>query len=153
MGTRREARELALKCLFQWDQRPEEGRELVDSTIEELSSGQEQAAYCQRLLGAYWDNAAAIDERIQSAAENWRLERMAIVDRTVLRLATTELLYLDDVPPRVTLDEGIELAKLYSTEKSGAFVNGILDRILSELEKADGPEVVRRQEEGWGSGD
>ncbi len=146
MGTRRDARELALKCLYQWDQRPDDGRELSATTIKDWSTAVEQANYCRRLLDAFWNNAAEIDEKIHSAAENWRLERMAIVDRTVLRLATTELMFLGDVPSRVTLDEAIELAKLYSTEKSGAFVNGILDRILSELEKADGSEVVRRQE-------
>ncbi|MCA8959823.1 MAG: transcription antitermination factor NusB [Planctomycetes bacterium] len=148
MGRRRDARELALKCLHQWDQRPDDGRELAAMTITDLAADADEAAYCRLLLEAFWANASSIDEMIQAAAENWRLERMAVVDRAVLRLAVTELLHVHEVPARVTLDEAIELAKLYSTEKSGAFVNGILDRILTELEKSDGPEVVRRKEEG-----
>lgn len=152
MGIRRNARELALKCLYQWDQRPDEGRELANETIARLSTEKEQAVYCQRLIDAFWSDPAGIDERIQRAAENWRLERMAAIDRSILRLAVAELLDFDDVPARVTLDEAIELAKMYSTEKSGAFVNGLLDRILSELEKTDGPEVVRPQEKGQGTG-
>jgi len=134
VGIRRDARELALKCLHQWDQRPGEGRELSEELIQRFSIHVDQTDYCRRLLEAYWDNARDIDERIQIAADNWRLDRMAIVDRSILRLATAEMLALEDVPARVSLDEAIELAKQYSTEKSGAFVNGILDRILNDVQ-------------------
>lgn len=138
MGQRREARELALKCLHQWDQQPKEGEKLAEHLIERQASSAEEAAYCRRLLRAYWSDAAAIDEVIERATEKWKLSRLAVVDRAVLRLAATELLHFGDVPARVSLDEAIELAKRYSTEKSGAFVNGILDRILTELEKQHG---------------
>lgn len=138
MGARREARELALKCLHQWDQQPVDGKKLAEEYIQRHSSGSEEGAYCRRLLQTYWDHEKRIDQHIESAADRWRLERLAVVDRSVLRLAATELLEFDDVPARVTLDEAIELAKRYSTEKSGAFVNGVLDRILSELEKQHG---------------
>lgn len=138
MGQRREARELALKCLHQWDQQPKEGEKLAEHLIERHASSAEEAAYCRRLLRAYWKHAASIDEVIEQATEKWKLSRLAVVDRSVLRLAATELLHFGDVPARVSLDEAIELAKRYSTEKSGAFVNGILDRILTELEKQHG---------------
>lgn len=138
MGARRGARELALKCLHQWDQQPEDGRKLAEEYIQRNASEPEEAAYCRRLLETYWEHEERIDQRIEQAADRWRLERLAVVDRSVLRLAATELLEFGDVPSRVTLDEAIELAKRYSTEKSGAFVNGVLDRILSELEKQHG---------------
>ena len=138
-GPRREARELALMCLHQWDQRePEEGRSLAESLIERRASCEDVAAYVRTLLGSYWNDAETVDACIAGAAENWRLERMAVVDRSVLRLAVTELLHIPAVPPKVTIDEAIELAKKFSTEMSGAFVNGILDRIHSELEKLHG---------------
>lgn len=146
---RREARELALKCLFQWDQRRDDGQQMAEALIREWTRNADAATYCRKLLKAYWERESEIDELIKKAADKWRLERMSAVDRSVLRLATTEMCYFPEVPPRVVLDEAIELAKSYSTEKSGAFVNGILDRILSERKlEADGiREVVRPQEE------
>ena len=136
---RREARELVLMCLHQWDQRePEEGQTLAETLIQRRASQEDVAAYARKLLTCFWDNTKAVDACIAGAAENWRIERMAVVDRSVLRLAATELLYMPNVPPKVSIDEAIELAKKFSTEMSGAFVNGILDRIRIELEKAHG---------------
>ncbi|MFQ5655600.1 MAG: transcription antitermination factor NusB [Planctomycetota bacterium] len=136
---RRAARELALACLHQWDQRgPDDGRELAEVHIRESAPEPRVAAYARQLLESYWAEPAAIDERIEVVAEHWRLERMAVIDRNVLRLAVTEMYHVDAVPPRVTIDEAIELAKMYSTERSGAFVNGILDRILADWEREHG---------------
>ncbi len=140
VGNRRESRELALICLHQWDQRePDEGRELAGELIAERASDPEVADYARTLLLAYWEHGVAIDERIAAAAAHWSLPRMAVVDRAVLRLAVAEFLHVPSVPAKVTIDEAIELAKKYSTEKSGAFVNGILDRIVTDWEKTHGP--------------
>lgn len=136
MGQRREARELALKCLHQWDQQgPDDGRALAASFIEQRAGAQEIADYTNTLLDTFWNRAVDVDELISAAAEHWSVHRMAVVDRNILRLAVTEMCYIPTVPPRVSIDEAIELAKVYSTEKSGAFVNGILDKILAEREK------------------
>lgn len=140
VGSRREARELALICLHQWDQRePDEGRELAEDIIESRAPDAETAAYTRTLLAAFWEHQDSVDAQIAGAAAHWSLARMAVVDRAVLRLAVAEFLHVPSVPARVTMDEAIELAKKYSTAKSGAFVNGILDRIVTDWEQTHGP--------------
>ncbi|MCI0650292.1 MAG: transcription antitermination factor NusB [Planctomycetes bacterium] len=131
---------MALQCLHQWDQRgPDEGRDLAEAQIGARERPPEVSQYARKLLATFWEHCAAIDETIEAAASNWRLARMAVVDRSVLRIAVTELHHIHAVPPKVAIDEAIELAKKYSTEKSGAFVNGILDRILSDWVSRHGP--------------
>ena len=78
----------------------------------------------------------AVDEAIRAVSEHWRLERMPLVDRNVLRLATYEILYMKDIPPRVTINEAVELAKRYGGEGSPGFVNGVLDRIAERASKS-----------------
>ena len=138
MTERREARELALQCLHQWDQQPDQGRELSETLILERASDEDVAAYARRILVQFWKHRDEVDGVIEGVADNWRLARMAVVDRSVLRMAVAEMRYIPSVPPKVSVDEAIELAKRYSTEKSGAFVNGILDRILHQEESNDG---------------
>ncbi|OGF53855.1 MAG: transcription antitermination factor NusB [Candidatus Fraserbacteria bacterium RBG_16_55_9] len=118
---RRQARELILKILFQKD--------FVTHT-EGLDNVRDP--YARAVLIGIQAHQDEIDRRIQERAQGWRLERLHSVDRNVLRLAIYELLYRDDVPPEVIIDEAVELAKKYGTEKSPAFINGILDRILKE---------------------
>lgn len=123
-------------CLHQWDVRgPDDGVELAEELIHTRTAEADIAEFARQLLRAYWDHRVEVDERIARVATNWSLERLAIVDRNVLRLAVAELLFVAEVPSSVTLDEAIEIAKRFSTEQSGAFVNGILDRILAEEEK------------------
>ncbi len=139
MGKRREARELALMCMHQWDLRgAQEGEELADSFILERNPVDEVAEYARFLLSSYWKNWQKVDEGINAISTNWTLDRLAVVDRNILRLAVSELVYISEVPDRVTLNEAIELAKKYSTGKSGAFVNGILDRILNARKAHNG---------------
>lgn len=88
--------------------------------------------YAREVLVGIETHQGEIDRRIEERAQGWRLERLHSVDRNVLRLAIYELLYREDVPPEVVIDEAVELAKKYGTEKSPAFINGILDRILKE---------------------
>lgn len=116
---RRRARELILKMLFRKD--------FVGALEEDPSD-----PYARQLLQGILAHQNEIDALIEERAEGWRLERLHSVDRNLLRIAIYELLYRKDVPAEVVIDEAVELAKKYSTEKSPAFINGILDRILKE---------------------
>ena len=130
MRKRTQARELALQLLYQIDLRGDEVRADLDRALEEPTSADaEVRAFARDLLDGYRQRAADIDRTIEEVARNWQLKRMAAIDRNILRLATYELLYRDDIPPLVTINEAIELAKKYSTRNSGPFVNGILDNI------------------------
>ena len=95
-------------------------------------------AFVERLVRGTLGHVNALDEMIARCSLNWKVPRMGIVDRNILRLAAFELAFEADVPSRVTLNEGIELAKRYGSEESGAFVNGILDRIAQELGRVGG---------------
>ena len=118
---RRQAREQVLRALFQRDF-------LGEIEPEE----QPQDAYAREVLQGIEAHQPEIDQLIRKRAEGWRLERLHSVDRNILRLAIYELLYREDVPPEVAIDEAIELAKKYGTGRSPAFINGILDRIYKE---------------------
>lgn len=139
MGERRAARVLALQCLHAWEAHgPDSGRRAADEVMERLTREPAVRDYCRRLLETYWEHTIAIDERLAACAENWKLDRMAVVDRNVLRIAATEILHFPETPAKAAIDEAIEIAKRFSTERSGSFVNGILDRVLSEREEAHG---------------
>ena len=118
---RRQAREQALRALFQ--------REFLGS-LEEADFPKDP--YGRKLVQRVEEHREEIDRRIEERAEGWPLERLHSVDRNLLRLAIYELLYEEDVPPEVVIDEAVELAKKYGTERSPAFINGILDRIYKE---------------------
>lgn len=118
---RRQAREQVLRALFQRDF-------LGELDPEE----QPQDEYARTVLEGIEAHRAEIDLLIEERAEGWHLERLHAVDRNILRLAIYELLYRDDVPPEVAIDEAVELAKRYGTERSPAFINGILDHIYKE---------------------
>ncbi len=93
--------------------------------------------HARGLVRDAWDHAAAIDKRLQGAADNWDIARMAIVDRNILRVAVCELLHRPDVPPKSVIDEAIEIAKTFGAADSGAFINGILDAVLSSVANAE----------------
>jgi N utilization substance protein B len=135
MGTRRKGRETALQILFQMDLSDIPVDRAIQVFWNNLSATREGEEFANQLVRGYAADQAAIDERIRSVSQHWRLERMARVDRNIIRLATYELLRMPEVPARVTLNEAIELAKRYGNEGSAAFVNGVLDRIASECGK------------------
>ena len=135
MNARRKAREIALAFLYQWDLRGDEVLPELDDLLVKDRREPDVAEYVKILVDGTRENRAAIDARISEAAEHWRIERMAVIDRNVLRMATYEMAYRkDDVPPKVAINEAIELAKRFSTEQSGAFVNGVLDRVKRGIE-------------------
>jgi len=129
MRKRTLARELALQLMYQLDLRGTEVLEEAEDYIRQSSGDPEVLAFARDLLTGTWERRALIDSKIEEVAKNWQLKRMAAIDRNILRLATYELLFRDDVPPLVTINEAIDIAKKYSTKNSGPFVNGILDNI------------------------
>jgi transcription antitermination factor NusB len=133
---RSRARELALQILYQVDLR---GPEIVRDIEEMLSRERrdpEVVAYALGLVDGTVERREDIDRRIADTAEHWDLPRMAVIDRNIIRMATFELLVdEEDAPPKVVLNEAIEMGKRYSTAQSGAFINGILDRIFRTLEE------------------
>jgi N utilization substance protein B len=134
MGPRRKAREQALQLLFQQDS--SQGKILFnESNILNPPAAKAVKDFVDCLVQGVTRYLSEIDSLIRKHAEHWSLERMALVDRNVLRIAVFELLYLDDIPAKVTLNEAIEVAKRYGDESSSSFINGILDRILAEEEK------------------
>ena len=140
MNSRRKAREIALTFLYQWDVRGPDVLPEMDDLLVKDRREPDVADYVRTLVNGTIEHRAEIDRRISEAAEHWRIERMAVLDRNVMRMATFEMAYRkDDVPPKVAINEAIELAKRFSTGESGAFVNGVLDRIKRGLEAEGSP--------------
>ena len=131
MKKRTRSRELALQFLYQLDLRGEELLPEAKSYIQGEERDAETARFALRLVQGAHEHKIEIDTMIQGVAQNWNISRMAVVDRNVLRLATFELLHCQDIPPKVAINEAIELGKRYSTQNSGAFINGILDKIMN----------------------
>jgi N utilization substance protein B len=129
MGFRRQSRELALKMLFQIDVGSLAPREVILYFTQEVKASPEVTAYATTLTQGVVKEIDLLDRMLSQKAKNWKLSRMAGVDRNVLRIAAYELLRCPDVPREVVLNEAIDIAKKYSTEDSGAFVNGILDKL------------------------
>jgi N utilization substance protein B len=133
-GRRRIARELAVQFLYQFDLGGgslEEALPLFWQTQPDVSESGRK--FAEDLLRGVIERREAIDEKIAKYTENWDLPRIAAVDRNILRLAMYEMLYRDDIPPVVSINEAVDIAKKYSTRESGAFVNGILDRLKADL--------------------
>lgn len=128
MGFRRKARELALQMLFQTDFNREQKAPPVSFWAENKALPQVKA-FAELLAQGVIRHLPEIDKVVEQYTQHWAPERMAIIDRNILRFAIFELLYLKEIPPKVTMNEAIEIAKKYGNEDSGAFVNGILDRV------------------------
>jgi transcription antitermination factor NusB len=134
---RTRARELALQFLYQVDL-VKKSLDETDDFLREEERDVETRRFAQRLIEGALENRDDIDKVIQDVAQNWNISRMAVVDRNVLRLATHELLHCQDIPPKVAINEAIEIGKRFSTQNSGAFINGILDRIMNRALAAKG---------------
>ncbi len=129
MTRRSRAREVALQLLFQRDHNPAIERSTVERFAKDRLRDAGLVPFCLGLFDGVVAHLAEIDEELSAAAENWRLPRMAAVDRNVLRLGAFELLFQSDTPPAVALNEAIELARRYGSSDSPAFVNGVLDQL------------------------
>jgi N utilization substance protein B len=134
MGTRRKSRELALQMLFQADlgqQRAEQVRKTFWEGRGEV--GRDVQGFAEDIFRVSQDRAADIDKLIESHAENWRMDRMAAVDRNILRAAVAELLGFPQTPRAVVINEAIEIARKFSAPESAQFINGVLDSIGKEI--------------------
>jgi len=143
MSTRRRAREIALQVLYQLDLDPADPEKVLARHWENFQPSEQAREFCARLVEGVLSNGEEIDRLIEGNSDNWTLKRMAVVDRNILRLATFELRYCPDVPFKVTLNEAVELAKKFGADDSGAFINGILDRVHTLLDQTlkDDPHI------------
>ena len=143
MASRRRAREYALQALYQADQVDGGVSDalsglwagLLDEEVGELGRRQaesDEVEFATALARGASEEREALDARIEASSTNWRITRMSVVDRNILRLGAYELLYMDDIPANVSINEAVELAKRFGTKDSRAFVNGILDRIAKD---------------------
>jgi len=133
MGKRRAARELALKVLFQIDVAAILCEEALKAAREASECGEETFAFARRLVETTLAHVEEIDRLLSRYAKQWPLDRMANVDRCLLRMATCEILYCPDIPNSVSVDEVVEMAKKYSTAESGRFINGVLGSLLRDI--------------------
>src|ERR1041384_916441 len=149
MGSRRKARECALQMLFAADVAETRADELARTFWSELADGDlepQAREFATRLALGTLANVAEVDERIRSRAEHWRISRMALVDRNVLRLAVYEFLH-EPTPRTVTINEALEIARRFSSYEATQFINGILDAIKRDLDEASPePETISREE-------
>ena len=139
MGARTGARESALQMLYAAEVCLAPGTQVIEDFWREHPGDAEGRAYADELVQGVIEHLEALDERIRAASTNWRLERMARVDRNVLRIGAWELLNRVDIPRAVILDEAVEIAKRYGSEDSRSFVNGVLDRIADDCGRQDAP--------------
>ena len=133
MGRRHQARELALKVLFELETDPKDAVTALRFRAEEEGMGPDIAAFAEGLVSGVTDNQRELDALIEGASRNWKLDQMAKVDRIILRIAAYELTIARNVPPRAAINESIELAKTFSGEEAGRFVNGVLGKIASAV--------------------
>ncbi|MBN2536954.1 transcription antitermination factor NusB [candidate division WOR-3 bacterium] len=143
MTQRRLAREAALEVLYRLDLVGDEPEDTVDDILQRRNPSDEAESYLRRLVESALGHQDEIDRTLVRHLRRWRLARLRYLDRAILRLACAELLFFDDVPPKVSINEAVDVARKFGDDESGKFVNGVLDGVFRELqeEKAPGPEA------------
>ena len=144
MGNRRYSRELVIQFLYLTEMNEGEVTSQLESFWENNSCDKDVQSFTEDILNDIFDHKKEIDARLEKYSDNWTLSRMTVIDRNLLRMAASELMYSKTVPPKVAIDEAVEIAKKYCAEDSPNFINGILDRILKEL-KPDIPQASLNQ--------
>jgi N utilization substance protein B len=134
MGTRRRARELAMQALFCMDMQNNASLEMLERFCGNFESSGKSRPFFLKLVKGVLDSKNELDALIERFSRNWKITRMSCVDRNVMRVAVYELLYCDDIPPKVSINEAVDIGKKFGTEESGAFINGIMDSIRGALE-------------------
>jgi len=134
-SNRRELREKVLQVLYAYEFNGEGLTNFTKGILTDVSS-EDDAAFAKQLINKVVSNQKILDDEIRERVTNWEMERIASIDRLLLRIGISELFYFPDIPPKVSINEVIEIAKEYSTSNSGKFINGILDAILSDLKKS-----------------
>jgi N utilization substance protein B len=140
MGNRRRSRELAMQALFQMEMNGDDSKEAVELFCKHFEVSKDAKPFFLRLVDGVKACQDELDPLIERFSDNWKITRMSGVDRNLMRVAVYELLYCDDIPPKVSINEAIDIGKRFGTEQSSAFINGILDSIRIFLEeKKDAP--------------
>lgn len=145
MGIRRRARELAMQALFYMDSRNNSSQESVERFCQNFSPSPKLMPFFIKLVEGVLKAQPEIDALIEQYSKNWKINRMSLVDRNVMRIAIYELIYCADIPAKVSINEAVDIGKKFGTEESGAFVNGIIDSIRLAIEKGDISEKVRAE--------
>ena len=135
MSRRRKAREIVLQSLYADDISGTGWKETLKNTVERRGSTDETVEYAARVISNIIESREELDKMIEESLENWKLERVAAVDRIILQIALAELIYCREVPVGVIINEAIEIAHKFSSKKAGSFVNGILDKLAKEIRK------------------
>ena len=137
MGNRRRARELAMQALFYMDMRQNTSQGMLDLYCQSFTPSKRALPFFLELVKGVMRTRSQIDSIIECFSNNWKIGRMSCVDRNVMRIAVYELLYCHDIPPKVTINEAIDVGKKFGTEESGSFINGILVSIRLAHAKED----------------
>jgi transcription antitermination factor NusB len=132
MGKRRQARELAIKVLFHLEFTPGDPVEVFRLICDNFGTSDAIVPFSMQLVTGVWEHRQTLDQLIAKSSKHWRLERMCHVDKIILRQGLFEIMYLEDIPPKVSIDEAVELGKKYGTEDSGSFINGVLDNLYND---------------------
>jgi N utilization substance protein B len=137
MHQRRKAREVTLQVLYELDVQDIGPAEAIKRFWAHFEAPEEARTLSSQLIEGAWSHRDEIDQLISGSSENWTMARMSRVDKSILRMAVYELMFCRDIPPKVTLNEAIDLGKVYGSENSGAFINGILDALYGRLRNKD----------------
>jgi N utilization substance protein B len=137
LASRRKSRELALQILFFSDYSSLTAQEIFPLFVRSFRDNKELDAFTMYLVEGVEQHRESIDERIRQCSEHWSLHRISRVDGSILRIAIFEMLWCPDIPAKVSINEAVELAKRFGTEKSSGFINGILDRVAHRIETGD----------------
>jgi len=132
MQERRKAREFVLKAIYAFEILDDNVDQILDTLIVDLGLQEDLVPFARKLTYAVVAHRKEFDEVIIHKSRNWDFDRIALIDRLLLRMAMAEFYYFPDIPPKVSISEAIEIAKVYSTDDSGSFINGILDAVLNE---------------------
>ncbi len=135
MSTRRKQREQVLKMLYQLEVGKGDAEDVFFFYLEEEKPEVETSRFVKALFFGVTEKTDELDKKIEEFADNWKLSRIALVDKNVLRMSLYEIIYCDDIPNAVAINEAVDIVKKFSTEDSGKFVNGLLDKIKNELAK------------------
>ncbi len=147
MGTRRQARELAMQALFYMDMQNNASLKMLEHFCGNFHPSKKARPFFLKLVNGVLEAKSELDSLIERFSMNWKINRMSCVDRNVMRIAVYELLYCDDIPVKVSINEAVDVGKKFGTEGSGAFINGIMDSIRGALEKNGSLKKVNAQPE------
>ncbi|MBT3367247.1 MAG: transcription antitermination factor NusB [Nitrospina sp.] len=143
MGKRRGARELALKFLYQTEFNPENREDQMELFCERADTHPEVTEFMKLLIDKVFAQSEEVDIKLKKFSDHWALERMSMVDRNILRLGISELLFLTSTPPKVVINEAVEIAKKFGSDDSPDFINGILDKVFKETLKNASAKLVK----------